>query len=259
MGPALFHEIIYGPVKSRRLGNSLGVNIIPTNEKICSFDCIYCECGWTEGFTSNNFINIETFRNILEIHLKNLKQNNTNLDSITFSGNGESTLHPEFLSITKETILLRDKYFAQAKITVLTNGSMLHLSQVQESLSIIDQPILKLDSAIQQEFDIINQPMYKVDIKTIIDNYVNLSLSNKIIQTLLLRGKHNGIEIDNTRNESLDALINAINKINPRLWMLYSIDRPTPEQNLVKLTLTEMQQIKNDLQDKVNCEINVYA
>lgn len=259
MEPTLFHDIIYGPVKSRRLGNSLGINIIPTNEKVCSFDCIYCECGWTEGFTSNNFINSETFRNILEIHLENLKKNSIDLDSITFSGNGESTLHPEFLSITKETISLRDKYFPHAKVTVLTNGSMLHIPEVQEALALIDQPMLKLDSAIQQEFDIINQPMYKVDIKTIIDNYTKLSLPNKIIQTLLLRGNHNGIEIDNTRKESLDALITAINKINPQLWMLYSIDRPTPEQNLVKLTLGELQQIKNDLQDKVNCEINVYA
>ncbi len=117
MGPSLFHEIIYGPVKSRRLGNSLGINIIPTNEKICSFDCLYCECGWTQEFTSNNFIDSETFKNILEDHLKQLKDKNINLDSITFSGNGESTLHPEFLSIVKQTISLRDKYFSNAKVT----------------------------------------------------------------------------------------------------------------------------------------------
>ena len=259
MGPSLFHEIIYGPVKSRRLGNSLGINIIPTNEKICSFDCLYCECGWTQEFTSNNFIDSETFKNILEDHLKKLNDKNINLDSITFSGNGESTLHPEFLTIVRQTISLRDKYFFDAKVTVLTNGSMLHLPQVQEALSIIDQPILKLDSAIQQEFEIINRPMYKINIQTIIENYANLSVSNKIIQTLLLRGKYNETKIDNTSEESLNALVSAINKINPKIWMLYVIDRPTPANNLEKLTFAELEEIKTKLQDKVNCEIKIYA
>ncbi|MGB3903015.1 MAG: hypothetical protein WBL76_07925, partial [Bacteroidales bacterium] len=152
-----------------------------------------------------------------------------------------------------------DKYFSNAKVTVLTNGSMLHLSQVREALSIIDQPILKLDSAIQQEFEIINRPMYKINIQTIIENYANLSVPNKIIQTLLLRGEYNESKIDNTSDESLNALIAAINKINPKIWMLYVIDRPTPASNLEKLTFAELEQIKNKLQDKVNCEINIYA
>jgi wyosine [tRNA(Phe)-imidazoG37] synthetase (radical SAM superfamily) len=136
---------------------------------------------------------------------------------------------------------------------------MLHLPQVQEALSIIDQPILKLDSAIQQEFEIINRPMYKINIQTIIENYANLSVPNKIIQTLLLRGKYNETKIDNTSEESLNALVSAINKINPKIWMLYVIDRPTPANNLEKLTFAELEVIKTKLQDKVNCEIKIYA
>lgn len=259
MSTFLFHEIIYGPIKSRRLGSSLGINIIPINEKICSFDCIYCECGWTTAFNSDNFIDKNTFKYLLENSLKNLSSKGVHLDSITFSGNGESTLHPDFLNIIKETITLRDIYYPKTKITVLTNGTMIHLTEVADALSLIDQPILKLDSAIQTEFEAINQSLFKIDVFDLIDRYINLSIPNKIIQTILLRGERNGFKINNTKKESLDALASAINKINPKIWMLYAIDRETPEKKLEKITIIELEQIKNYLQNIVHCEIKIYG
>jgi wyosine [tRNA(Phe)-imidazoG37] synthetase (radical SAM superfamily) len=142
---------------------------------------------------------------------------------------------------------------------VLTNGTMIHLTEVADALSLINQPILKLDSAIQTEFEAINQSLFKIDVFDLIDRYINLSIPNKIIQTILLRGERNGFKINNTKKESLDALASAINKINPKIWMLYAIDRETPEKKLEKITIIELEQIKNYLQNIVHCEIKIYG
>ena len=120
-----FDDIVFGPIFSRRLGSSLGVNILPSKGKLCNFDCIYCECGWNaDGRGDSSFPAFEAVKAALEAKIAELSREGVKVDSITFSGNGEPTLHPEFPAIADVVIELRDKFFPQAKVSVLSNATM---------------------------------------------------------------------------------------------------------------------------------------
>ncbi len=240
----LFHEIIFGPIKSRRLGISLGINLLPTAGKICTFDCIYCECGYNaDGRTQQSFPAREIVVHVLEDKLQELKTNGTIPDVFTFSGNGEPTLHPEFEGIIDDTIQLRDKYFPEAKISVLSNATMLHKENVFKALSKIDNNILKLDSVYENQVRLIDQPLQSsFSIAKVIENLKRFN-GNLIIQTIFLRGTHNGQPVDNTSEEEVNAWIEVLKEIKPKQVMIYTIDRPTPEKNLQKVSLEELNTI----------------
>ena len=219
----LVEPLVFGPIKSRRLGKSLGINLLPETGKICSFDCIYCECGWNPENKKNSGIpNKEIFEQTLEKRLQELKGTDNEPDSITFSGNGEPTLNPDFVDIIDITLRLRDLYIPNAKISVLTNGTMLH----------------KKES--------INQPNVDFDL----DRYINILQEykgNLIIQTCFLQGEHNGVKINNTTEKEITLWIEHIKKINPRKTMIYAIDRETPEKNLEKISQEELERIADKL------------
>lgn len=239
----LWTNYVFGPVYSRRLGTSLGINISPNERKFCNFNCIYCECGWNPN--ENNavkakFPTTQTIYELLEAKLKDVVANNINIDSITFSGNGESTLHPQFPEIIDIVVELRNKYAPQAKISVLSNATRLHKDSIVTALKKVDNPILKLDSAIHSTLIKINNPTF------IADDYVKKTIQamkqfngNFIMQTLFLKTK----DIDNTTETELNALINAMKETNPRQVMIYPIDRATPQKDIIKLNMDEMQQI----------------
>ena len=246
----LFHSTIFGPIHSRRLGVSLGINLMPNDGKVCSFDCLYCEAGYnSQGIGSTGISERKEVADKLELKLAEMKAEGKSLDVITFSGNGEPTLCPDFPGIIEDTIQLRDRYYPNAKVSVLTNSTRIFDDSVAEALKRVDNNILKLDSAIESTMRIIDRPTSKeFTVDRVIERLKTFS-GTGIIQTMILRGQHNGQTIDNTTDVEVEALIEAYRKIRPREVMLYSLDRSTPEENLQKVELTELEAIAKRIKD----------
>ena len=240
----LFREIIYGPVHSRRLGVSLGVNLLPLNGKLCSFNCIYCECGWNEDNRVDRprFNSREDVRDTLKAKLQEMRKEGTLPDVITFAGNGEPTLHPEFEGIIDDTIALRDEFAPNAKISVLSNATQLHREEVCRALAKVDNNILKLDSAINDTAKAIDLPRGEYDTERIIEQMQRFK-GQMTLQTMFLRGNHAGEIIDNTTELEIEAWLTAVRRISPRNVMVYSIDRATPCQELEKVPREKLESI----------------
>ncbi|QKG80984.1 radical SAM protein [Tenuifilum thalassicum] len=244
MATFLFDKIIFGPVKSRRLGVSLGINLLPTNKKICSFDCIYCECGWTDSMDTDQYPSFELFSSKLEEKLREMRAIGELPDVITFAGNGEPTLHPNFPEIVDKTIELRNTYCPEAKIAVLSNSSLIHRREIFESLLKVDQNILKLDSAIESTIEVLNQPLYRFNLQELISNLKRFR-GNLILQTLFIKGKYKGQEIDNTTDTEIKAWLEVVKQINPKEVMVYTIARDTPLTGLQKVSKPRLDEIAN--------------
>lgn len=245
MATFLFDEIIFGPVKSRRLGLSLGINLLPTNRKICNFNCIYCECGWTHDLEKavRHLPRREEVYRALDLKLSELKKKSQAPDVITYAGNGEPTLHPDFPGIIDDTISLRNKYFPEARIAVLSNATTISNPLIKEALLKVDQNILKLDSAFDSTIKIHNQPRVDINVEELIKNLRGFR-GKVIIQTLFLRGTYNGKVIDNTTPVELIAWLKAIKRIKPSEVMIYTISRDTPDgASLNKVPLAELKGI----------------
>jgi wyosine [tRNA(Phe)-imidazoG37] synthetase (radical SAM superfamily) len=244
MATSLFDKIIFGPIKSRRLGISLGVNLLPVTYKVCSFDCIYCECGWTvkKHEQKATLPSREEVKKQLEEKLTEMAANNELPDVITFAGNGEPTLHPEFEHIIDDTIAVRNRLASKAKIAVLSNATMLHKSSVFNALLKIEDNILKLDSAFEETVRKIDCPNSHFRLKEVVENLKKFQ-GKVIIQTLFLRGNHNGEQIDNTTEPEISAWLRLLEEIKPSLVMIYTIDRDTPVQGLEKVAVNELQRI----------------
>lgn len=244
MSTILFHEIVFGPIHSRRLGSSLGMNLLPYDGKLCSFDCIYCECGYNENFrTKTKLPARENVKAALEDKLIQLQKENTALDVITFAGNGEPTMHPQFAGIIDDTIELRDKYYPDTKISVLSNAMHAGKEKVFNALKKVDNNILKLDSAIPDTVRLIdrpNSPEYSVEKQ--IELFKRFE-GNFIMQTMFLRGSHDGKVVDNTTEKEISAWLEAVRATNPREVMIYTIDRETPEKNLEKVSVEDLKRI----------------
>jgi wyosine [tRNA(Phe)-imidazoG37] synthetase (radical SAM superfamily) len=245
MGTFLFDKIIFGPVKSRRLGVSLGINLLPRRKKVCNFNCIYCECGWTQpSETEGGYLpqRAEVYE-ALASKLQEMKVKNQKPDVITFAGNGEPTLHPDFHGIIDDSIFLRNKFFPKTKIAVLSNSTTISNPSVKDALLKIDMNILKLDSAFELTIRTHNQPRVNVKVDELIENLKKLN-GNLIIQTLFLKGDFKGKSIDNTTPEEISAWLNALEKIKPSEVMIYTISRDTPEEgSLNKVPVEELRKI----------------
>lgn len=239
----LYTDIIYGPVRSRRLGLSLGVNLLPLHSKLCSFDCIYCECGWNaerrgrEGFNQR-----EAVREALEAQLQRMTAEGALPDVITFAGNGEPTMHPDFEGVIDDTLALRDRYAPQAKVSVLSNATQLHREDVCRALRRVDNNILKLDSAFDATVEAINKPCGNYRVAEVAERIKNFGVEC-IVQTMFLRGECDGRTIDNTVEVEVEAWLRLVEHIAPRSVMVYSIDRDTPCQTLEKVSREELQRI----------------
>lgn len=249
MQRVLFHSTIFGPIHSRRLGSSLGVNLSPTDGKICSFDCLYCEAGYNaQGPGTTGLPPRREVARLLEEKLSAMKAAGDKLDVITFSGNGEPTLHPEFEGIIDDVIALRDKYFPGVKISVLCNSTRLGDDGVRRALMKVDNNILKLDSAITATMRAIDRPGSLSFSSEGAAEQIAAFGDKCIVQTMLLRGEDDeGHPIDNTTPQEIDALIEAYRRIGPSEVMLYSIDRQTPARRLKRVEKEELEQIADKM------------
>lgn len=247
----LFHSTIFGPIHSRRLGVSLGVNLMPSDGKICSFDCLYCEAGYNaQGAGRQGLPSAAQVKADLRKKLSEMREAGDPLDVITFSGNGEPTLHPQFAEVVDIVVALRDEFYPDAKISVLTNSTRIFDPAVAAALERVDNNILKLDSAVEETMRVLdrpNDPAFTVE--RVVEGLRRFA-GMGIIQTMLLRGTHDGREIDNTTPAEIDALIRAYKEIRPREVMLYSIDRSTPEENLCKVSHEELSSIAARLREE---------
>ena len=235
----LFNDIIYGPIHSRRLGTSLGVELMPLEHKLCTFNCVYCECGWNEPVAHPVLPTREEVRTALEQKLKE----GLELDVITFSGNGEPTLHQDFLGIIEDTCALRDQYCPKAKVSVLSNSTQLHRPEVIQALKRCDNRILKLDAGTDEMMQRIDMPVNKQLTVVMLMDWLAQFDGDFTLQTCFLRGEHNGQRIDNTTPEELKAWYQAVEIVHPKQIMMYVIDRKTPEEHLEKISRTEMESI----------------
>jgi len=248
MDGILFDSIIFGPVISRRLGISLGINLLPTEGKICNFDCIYCECGWTiHGDFDKKLPSSEIVISELNKRLTELKIANKEINNITFAGNGEPTMHPQFATIVDGTILLRNELYPDAKISVLSNSTLLHKDSVFNALKKIENNIMKLDAGSERVFNLINQGTKNIHLNDIVSNLKKFNGKLKI-QTLFIRGEYNDQIIDNTTEEEIALWLKHIEMINPESVMLYSFDRETPAENLEKISKEELNNIAKKLE-----------
>lgn len=244
MQTVLFHDTIFGPIHSRRLGTSLGINLMPNDGKICSFDCLYCEAGYNaQGPGTTGLPSREEVRRLLDEKLRSMSEAGDRLDVITFSGNGEPTIHPDFPAIIDDVIELRDRYYPRVKISVLTNSTQIHRPDVARALGRIDNNILKLDSAVESTMRALDRPgAASFTVESAVERLKQFA-GTGIVQTMFTRGEHDGHAFDNTTGPEVQALIDAYRVIRPREVMVYSIDRKTPEQSLQKVGKDELQRI----------------
>lgn len=250
MQTVLFHETIFGPIHSRRLGTSLGVNLSPVDGKTCTFDCLYCEAGFNaQGPGRSGLPARADVAAQLEARLSAMKAAGEKLDVITFSGNGEPTIHPEFEGVIDDTIALRDRYFPEVKISVLSNATRLADPGVDRALRRVDNNILKLDSAVTETMRLIDRPGSPDFTSEQVIGQIASFAPQCIVQTMILRGSHEGRTVDNTVDSEIEALVEAYRTIRPREVMLYSIDRRTPEQALVKVEREELERIASRIRE----------
>ena len=255
----LFEEIIFGPVKSRRFGVSLGINLLPINSKFCNFDCVYCECGWTKNPSKAKDVlpSSKTIINKLIEKINLWSDQSYHIDSITFAGNGEPTLHPNFEEIVKDTLLTRDILLPDANVVVLTNSTMLHKSSVVDVLKKVDSCMFKLDAGTESMFKKINQPLGGITLQQTIDRIKSFP-SPPIIQSMFVRGEVDGKMIDNTIPKEVAKWIEKIIEINPEQVIIYTIDRPTAQAGLEKVTICELSNISSQLKSLgINASIAV--
>ena len=243
--------IIYGPVESRRLGRSLGINLLPASYKLCSFDCVYCHYGRTKVKTlnpeGNAFPTIEEVLNAVEIAL----QGELDFDYLTFSGNGEPTLHPNFAEIVFEVRILRDRIRPQVKLAVLSNSSTAHLFIVREALSLIDTPIMKLDAGDEHTLTVVNRPAAGVNLEQILAGLKRLP--ELVIQSVLIDGN-----VSNIWGAPYEAWLSALADLDPALVQIYSIDRPVPEAWVEKVRPVMLQRVAREIEGLTGLQVQAY-
>lgn len=248
----LREETVFGPIHSRRLGNSLGVNLLPRNGKVCNFDCIYCECGWNkDGVGGEALPTAAQVRSALEDKLAALLLDGTAIDSITFSGDGEPTLNPEFPRIIDDTLALRDTYCPGAKVSVLSNATRVHIPEVFDALSKVDNPIMKIDAPTNELVRLINNPAPGYDVASVVEALKRFK-GDFCLQTMFLRSP----AFRSDAPEVLDGWKAIVRELRPRQIMVYTIDRPTPQSGLEKFTPQQMRDAVSDLiKDGFNIQI----
>lgn len=242
-----FDDIVFGPIFSRRLGSSLGVNILPSKGKLCNFDCVYCECGWNKdgAVPDRRFPVLAEVEAALKEKMSKAAAEGVPVDSITFSGNGEPTMNPDFAEIIDVTLKLRDQYFPDAKVSVLSNATLLGREKIAQALMKVDNPILKIDASSQELVEKINKPVGTYSLDKVIENLKNFN-GNFILQTMFLRSS----EFDTASPEALTSWHDIVRTLKPRQVMVYTIDRETPDKTLGKYTVEEMTAMVQPLIDE---------
>lgn len=243
MATVIYPSPVFGPVHSRRLGVSLGINLLPSDGKFCTFDCVYCECGFNKDFRPKNPLpSREEVKTVLETKLREMAANGPAPDVLTFAGNGEPTAHPRFAAIVNDVLVLRDSYFPKAKVSVLSNATQLHRTDVFEALKRVDNNIMKLDTVNDGYIRRVDRPTGHYEVEKTIEQLKAFG-GKVIIQTLFMQGKINGEDVDNTTDAYVLPWLEAVEQIAPSKVMIYTIDRETPAHGLHKAVPAQLDRI----------------
>ena len=241
-----FENIVFGPIHSRRLGSSLGINLLPEHGKLCNFDCIYCECGWNrDGLGDRTMPGVRDAASALEAKLSECASQGVHIDSITFSGHGEPTLNPDFPAIIDETLKLRDRFYPRAKVSVLTNATTVTRPEIFGALCKVDNPVMKLDAASLAGVKAVNRPTGHYDIEEIIAGLRKFG-GNFVLQTMFLSSP----EFDTASGDNIEGWMDIVRQLRPREVMVYTLDRETPEKDLVKFSEQRMASLVKPLVDE---------
>ena len=247
MSTIIYPSPIFGPVHSRRLGVSLGINLLPADGKTCTFDCVYCERGFNADHRPQQKLPTrEQVAAALESKLLDMQHNGPTPDVLTFAGNGEPTCHPHFPEIISDTLQLRDKYFPQAKVSVLSNATFTHRQAVHDALMLVDNNIQKLDTVNADYINKVDRPTGAYDVNKIVEQLKAFN-GRVVIQTMFLKGMSNGVDVNNTGDEYVQPWLKAVKYIQPREVMIYTIDRETPDHDLQKATHEELDAIRDQV------------
>lgn len=243
--------VIYGPVNSRRLGKSLGMNLLPCKIKVCSFDCIYCQYGPTRRKMiipePGIFPPMDDILSEIERALKEKE----GLDYITFSGNGEPTLHPSFGRIVEETVKLRDRIAPEVPTAILTNSSRLSEKEISRAVSLLNKPIAKLDTGDADTFRKINRPHPAVDFNKMLDGI--RTMKNITIQSVLFDGP-----VSNSKGGNLEKLIEAMSYTEPVEVQIYTTIRPVPSASILQVPMKRLHEIASLMQKRLQVPVMVY-
>ena len=241
-----FEDIVFGPIFSRRLGTSLGLNILPPEGKLCNFDCVYCECGWNkDGRSGGEFPRLAQVAEALEKRLAELAEEGVSVDSITFSGNGEPTMNPDFAAIVDAVLELRDRFCPKALVSVLSNATLAWREDVFQALAKVDNPILKLDAGTDATVQAVNKPVGTYSVDKVVESLRRFE-GKFVLQTMFVRSS----EFDTTAPDVLGRWIEIVRELAPREIMIYTIDRETPDKTLQKYTVEEMRSFVQPLLDE---------
>ena len=251
MSTIIYPSPIFGPIKSRRLGISLGINLLPGDGKVCTFDCIYCECGFNaERRPKQKLPARHEVAHALEQRLVQMQAEGMAPDVLTFAGNGEPTAHPDFAGVIEDTLALRDRYFPQAKVSVLTNATRINQTEVHDALKRVDNNIVKLDTVDMDYIARVDRPVGRYDLEELIE-CMRAFEGRCVVQTMFMKGTDaQGLPVDNTTDEYVEPWLDAVVRIAPREVMIYTIDRETPSHNLLKATPEELDGIVARLQER---------
>ena len=243
MSTVIYPSPIFGPVHSRRLGVSLGVNLMPGDGKVCTFDCIYCECGFNKDFRpKQRRPTRDEVRAALEDKLREMRDEGRLPDVITFAGNGEPTAHPDFGAIIGDTMALRDAYCPAAKVSVLSNSTFIGRQEVFDALLRVDNNILKLDTVDEDYIRLVNRPSCRYDLGSLVERMKQFG-GQMIVQTMFMHGTFEGRRVDNVDDSYVLPWMEAVKAIRPRMVMIYTIDRETPDKELTKASHAELDRI----------------
>lgn len=243
MATVIYSAPVFGPIHSRRLGISLGINLMPADGKVCTFDCIYCECGYNaDRRPSKKRPSRQEVKEALEAQLKRMAANKQLPDVLTFAGNGEPTAHPDFKAIVTDTIMLRDQYCPKAKVSVLSNATLIGRPDVFEALQMVDNNILKLDTVDSDYIAMVNRPTSHYDLNALIERMKEFG-GHCIVQTMFMHGKMNGQDVSNLDERFVAPWLKTVKEIAPQQVMIYTIDRETPDQDLLKASRAELDTI----------------
>ena len=241
-----FDDIVFGPIASRRLGSSLGINLLPSKGKLCNFDCIYCECGWNkDGMTDMRCPSYEEVEKAMCEKIAKLSGEGVGVDTITFSGNGEPTMHPDFERIIDLTLTLRDRHYPDAKVSVLSNAVLSGRESVIRALKKVDNPIMKLDAGTDELVRKMNKPAGTYRVEDVVRNLKRFE-GEFILQTMFLRSE----EFDLSSEDNMSRWMDIVRELKPREIMVYTIDRETPDKTLTKYTVDQMRALVQPLLDE---------
>lgn len=250
MSTVIYPSPVFGPVHSRRLGVSLGINLLPPDGKVCTFDCIYCECGFNKDFRPKHPLPTrQEVKEALEAKLQDMKRNGPEPDVLTFAGNGEPTAHPHFAAIVDDVLALRDAYFPNAQVSVLSNATQLHRPDVFEALKRVDNNILKLDTVDNAYIRAVDRPTGRYDVDTVVQQLKAFG-GKVIIQTLFMQGTMEGKDVSNTADAYVLPWIDRVMEIAPSKVMIYTIDRETPDHDLRKASPEKLDRIAERLRQR---------